>query len=482
MKSRAPRHLYPFWQAALAILASLLFMAPATAFAEDASTSKTLWMASAEVGIGPIGDDVFLHLTPGVTALRPMPLFRCDGSGDECRVLSRLSLHVPLRLRIADGEPETGEVFRREDWHEASDFFRILRRLEYGTFDDPIHLRAGELHSATLGQGTIVGGYYNVITTDHYRLGLQADVEEERWGSELLVNDLTNPNLVGLRAHAKLPYLYDEDHDWRQFTLGASAVTDFTAPTSLVLDEDQSTAAGPDLRPAVQQRQATTLAGADLRWRAIGGESGSLTPYVDFNHHFDIGSGIHSGVLWRQNIGHDIRLTSRLEYRHLRDRYLPHYFDPLYEVTRYQHPPLDDPDLPGPKLTAAASAEPSTRHGGYGEVQARIKEDLTLFAAYSDGSGTTPVDLRLRADYELRERARVGLFYYRAVHGDLDFGDTMAELFDLDGALGAVEARATLWRHIYAHGQFARMWRLHDDGDFESVHLFNIGVGAGATF
>lgn len=480
MTSRVPsKHGIRLAILALTTLAAIAtFPAPATA--DDAS--DTLWMTSAEVGVGPIGDDVFLHLIPRLTILRPMPLFRCDRVDDDCRVLSELSLQVPIRLRIADRPPESDQVFRRRDWHELADFFRVIRRLEYGTTDDPIHVRTGELGPATIGYGTIVGGYYNVITTDHYRPGLQSRIDEKHWAAELLLNDVTGPNLVGLRGEARIPYLYERDSDWQRFTVGTSVITDFTAPHTLVRDDEQNTVAGPDHRPAVADRQATTVWGLDARWRPITGESWTVTPYADINHHFDIGTGVHTGVIWKQDIGEHVRLSSRLEYRQMRDRYRADYFDPLYEVTRYQHPPLAHTEAIGPKLTAAASAPSETRHGGFAQFQARIADDLTVSAAASDGTGSASASLRLRADYDLPDRARLGLFYYRTAHGRLDVGSTLRELIDLDGALAAIEGRATVWGPIYAHGQLARQWRLHDDGDFEHTHLFNVGVGAGTSF
>lgn len=470
------------------VAAALSLGCPALSYADpppppNAEPEGNLWMATGEIGFGPIEEDYFLHLTPRLTLLRPTSLLWCDSDGDEaCETLFETSVQVPLRLRIIDEPPEQGNMLRREDWHEAADYFRILRRVEYGSADDPIHVRTGELGSVNLGNATIVNSYYNTVTTDHYRLGLQGHVDTDRWGGEALINDLTRPNLVGLRARARPEQIFDPDSTRRRFTVGASAVADFTAPTRLATADGQPAVAGPDLFPLVDARDATFIYGADLRWNALRRPSWSLTPYTDFNHHSGLGSGLHIGLLWDQDIGDDLRLSSRLEYRLLLSQYVPDYIDPIYEITRYQHPAYDEPGLAGPKLTAAASFDPRTRHGGFGQLQARIAHLLTLSAAFSDATGPTGADLRLRASVEYEDRARIGVFYYQFAPGERRFSATLGDLVDPDGALTAAEGRFTVWGPVYAHGQFARQWRLRADGQFENIHLWNAGLGAGATF
>ena len=461
-------------------LGALVLLAPASATADD---SRTLWMASGEVGVGPIDEDIFLHLTPRLTFLRPTPLLLCDdGPGQDCESFLEASFQIPLRLRIADREPEQGEILRREDWSDVSDFFRIIRRIEYGSADDPLHLRAGELGSANLGHATIVNGYYNVITTDHYRLGIQGRADQPEWGAELLVNDISHPNLVGIRGQARPSQLYDPDSDRRRVAVGASVVADFNAPTRLATIGDEPAIAGPDHLPVVEDELATLIYGADVEWEAIRKDDWSLTPYADLNHHSRVGSGLHTGLLWSHDFGDSLRLSSRLEYRLLLDRYVPDYIGPLYEITRYQHPAYDEPGLAGPKLTAAVSFDSATRHGGFGQVQARFADLFTLSAAFSDATGPTGADLRLRASIDYEDRARFGAFYYQFVPGEQRLSTTLADLVDLDGSLVVAESRIAIIGPVYAHGQLARQWQLRDNGRFENVHLWNAGLGAGATF
>ncbi len=464
--------------ATAAVIGVALLLATAAASANDGD-SAPLWLTSAEVGVGPIDDALFVHLTPRLSYLRPVPLVGCDGATG-CTTLLEVSLHIPLRISI---DADHDGWLRRRDWREVSDFFRLIRRVEYGSPEESIHLRAGEIGPAHLGHGTLVNGYYNVVTTDHYRLGLNGHIDRPRWGAELLINDLTGPNLVGLRGRYRPPVLYEPDSDAQQFSLGASLVTDLTAPYQLeTVGDSEQPVASPDFHPATETTRPTTAFGVDVRWEGLDRTDWDLTPYTDINHHIGLGSGVHTGVLWNQNFGTSLRLSSRLEYRLLTARYLPDYFDPVYEITRYRHPSMGTGGFAGPKLRAAASADEALRHGGFGQVSARIRNWITLSAAFSDGTGHTGADLRLRASFDYQDRARVGFFFYQFSSGPRDFGSTLRELTRLDGALAALEGRIDIAGPLYAQGQYARQWQLREDGRFDNIHLWNLGLGMGTQF
>ncbi len=453
---------------------------PTVAVAEE--ESPTLWLVSAEAGAGPIDGDLFVNFTPRLTALRPVPLLWCEND-EECETMLEVSLHLPLRLDVTGADDG---IIRREDWLEPRDYFRLLRRLEYGSTQEPLHLRLGEIGPVQLGHGTVVNDYYNVVTTDHYRPGLTAQFDDDRWGAEVLINDLTGPNLFGIRGRWRPEQLYDEDSQWRRVALGASTTADVTAPWQLAEADDDTgdVVAGTGLLPVVDEARPTVVTGVDARWELPAGSGWSITPYTDLNHHFGLGTGVHLGLIWNQQLGEDIRLSSRLEYRLLTGRYIPDYFDHAYELTRYHHPDFTAPDdePAAPRLRAASRISPQTRHGGLLRLQSRFFEWLTLSAAYADATGPTGASLRFRASYDHEDRGRFGVFYAKSAPGERSFGDTMTELFGVDGALTAVEARYTIWGPIYGHGQLAQLWRVTEQGEIDHVYLWNIGVGAGTRF
>ncbi len=435
-----------------------------------------LWLVSGEVGVGPIEEELFLHLPPRLTFLQRLPALLCtDG---DCNTYFEAALQVPLRLRMQDDDDQ-GRL-RGEDWLELSDFFRVIRRLEYGDRSTPLHVKVGELGPANLGHGTIVNGYYNVVSVDHYRLGLMARLDRERYGGEVLVNNLLSPNLLGLRAHARPPGLFERGSSAQSFSLGASVVTDLRAPTLLARDGDELVAVGPDRNPEVAEHQPTVIVGGDLRWHGLQQQGAALTPYVDINHHFGLGSGLHTGAYYSHSFFYGaLNFMTRLEFRLLQGQYLPDYVDPLYELTRFQTPSVQ-PGLAGPKLRVARSNEEEIRHGGFAEIQARILGTIRLSAAYADETGPSAANLRLRISADFAE-ARVGLFYYKFALST-DDRSLFRELVDRDGALVAAEARTAIWGPFYAQALLAQQWLLRDDGHFDNVVLWNAGAGAGFTF
>ena len=462
------------------LITSLTALPAVVAEEAEEEAPRQVWILSGEVGVGPIEEDTFLHINPRLTFLQRLPSLLCT-QGD-CETFFEAALQVPIRLRLVDQDPPQDELLRREDWLELSDYFRVIRRLEYGSNRTPVHLRVGEIGPANLGNGTVVNGYYNVITVDHYRLGLQARVDQERWGGELMANNLVSPNLWGLRAHARPGFLFEQGDTLKSFSLGVSAVADFTAPTRLERGADELVSVGPNLNPVVAERQVTAIVGADLRWHGLGGAMWFTTPYVDVNHHIGLGTGVHvGGFVSRSFFYGAVDLTGRAEYRYLTGRYLPDYIDPLYELTRYQTPAAE-PGLAGPKLRVASSLPDEQRQGYFIQLQTRLLGALDLSAAYADESGPSAANLRLRASAHFNDTARVGLFYYKFALPSESFGDLFRELMDRDGALVAAEARAGIWGPFYAHGQLGQQWRLRDDGVFDNILLWNAGVGAGVTF
>ncbi|RAL24782.1 hypothetical protein DL240_00805 [Lujinxingia litoralis] len=470
-------------RAHLYILLTLTLLAlPATTRAQNTAASDTVLMLSGEAGIGPLDEDIFLSITPRLTYIRPLPALYCPDDS-ACSSLFHASLQIPLRLRLADRHPEQHSLIRQEDWLELSDYLRVLRRLEYGTPNAPLYLRLGELGGASLGHGTIIGGYYNVITTDHYRLGLRAHLDLPRGGVELLANNLASPNLLGIRAHLRpSSFFKNAPRALDRISLGATLVSDLRAPTDLVRTTRGSALAGPTLQPRVASAQPTTLLGFDARIDLLNRPRLSLTPYLDLNTHFGLGSGLHAGLLWRQNIADPVELSAKLEYRHLSDQYLPEYIDPIYEVSRYQTASPVEPGLAGPKLRVAHSADAASRHGFQAWLQTRIAGILTLSAAYEDAQHSGNAALRARAALQLATRLQLAAFYYKTNLDGPQSSGTLNALTNLDGALTLAEGRLGLYGPLYAHARYGGLWKLRDDGTFETVRLWNLGLGAGIQF
>lgn len=470
-----PRNHSPLANLWLVIVAVIVLATPsahAKVFEPDGGST------AAELGFGQIAEDYFLNLELRFSHRWLVPRAGCpDPAADpyDCRTRLSVGLSAPLRLRVIDRQPEQNSVFRTEDWDSLSDYFRIIRHIEYGLPHEAIFLRIGQLGPAIIGHGTIVNGYFNVITTDQYQLGSQLAVNTPFGGFEALLNNIIDPHLLAARIHARPRAFINRASWWDRLAIGASIVSDFTAPTQLDSNPDGSTSVGPHDLPVVLTQQSTTLGGLDLELNLIQTEKFTLTPYTDLNHHFSLGTGWHNGLLSELSISDNLRLSARVEHRLLSSRYLPDYIGPLYEIDRYQFAGWTN-SLPAPKLRIAASPHRDSVHGLFTSGTIHVHENFAFGIAYDDYQGPNNSSLRLRMSVTPSPNLQLGVFYYKA-----NF-DTFTDIFDFDGALIITEARALIHGPFYLKAQYNRLWQLQQDGLYTTVNDWNIGAGATLAF
>ena len=87
--------------------------------------------------VGQSGDDVYMQISP-----------RFEFSAGKWG----FGLQVPLNLLVWEYQDDS-TVIRQEDWDEPSDFFRMIRYVQYGHKRDPLYARFGTLASdSVMGQ------------------------------------------------------------------------------------------------------------------------------------------------------------------------------------------------------------------------------------------------------------------------------------------------------------------------------------------
>jgi hypothetical protein len=436
--------------------------------------------ASVEAGYGHLAEDSFFNLRLKLGYVFDVPQLGCDGpSGDKresatCETNLRLSAQAPLRFRLDDAPPVQGGVLREADWDEATDYLRILRTVEYGHPTEALNAKIGELGPVSIGHGTVVSDYYNVITLDHYQLGVTGSLNTVYGGAELLLNDVVSPSVVGGRVFARPWAFVDKESFLSRVAVGATLVSDLDAPTRLA-GSDGVAQVDEANNPVVAEDQTTALWGVDVEVSLLESESFGLVPYADFVQHTSLGSGVHAGTFVTVRPTDELELLSQLEYRRVSENYLPNYVGPLYEVERFQFKGWGQA-LPAPKVRAAASIDAQAVHGLYGSMTARFDEMLSVTAAYADHQGPANQMVRLKVATRPLESVHLGVFYHK------QHFDQFSEVFDLDGSLAVGEARVGIYGPIFALGTYGRMWRLADAGDYQAVDEWNLGVGASFGF
>lgn len=466
---------------ALTLLGLLGAGAPARA-QSDASHASTEARGgvAAEVGYERVDSDSFLGIRLKLGYTFDVPRAGCDSGDADCRTDLGILLQAPLRLRLSGSAAHDGEVLRGADWDEATDYLKILRNLEYGRAGEALHARVGALGPVSLGHGSIVGDYYNVITTDHYQMGAAAEVNSAYGGVEALVGSLTGPQVVGARAYVHPWAFVDAEHFLARLAVGATWAADLRAPTRPGMVVDPLATGRPVrtddvLNPVVEADQRTTVLGVDAEFALIDSATWNLVPYADFAAHTSLGRGLHAGVFVTNRSFEGVEVGAQLEYRRVGARFLPVYFGPVYGIERYQFKGWGQA-MPAPKVRAAASLAGGDVHGFYGALTARVADLFSASAAFADHEGPDNAVANLRASLTPHESVHLGVFYHK------QYFDGLADLFSLDGALIAGESHVDVYGPVYVFGRYGRLWQIDPDGHYQSVDDWGAGVGASMSF
>ena len=142
----------------------------------------------------------------------------------------------PLNLLVWEYQDDS-TVIRQEDWDEPSDFFRMVRYVQYGHKRDPLYARFGTLAS-DIGHGTIMSRYLNTADLNTFRPGLHTEINLDFGGIELTSDVVTlwgqSSLSVGWHPCSRKPMGFvDPESAFNIFAIGFSYVADFNAPGTL---------------------------------------------------------------------------------------------------------------------------------------------------------------------------------------------------------------------------------------------------------
>jgi len=202
----------------LAIFAGLL---ASIAIPRAIAAQETQQFVSGEVDFGQLDEDAYVtpRVDYGLRVWKDDP--RCVDPA--CDVAFDMLLSAPVRLRVIDAQPADAGVLREEDWDEPSDYARIVRHVEYGNPNGPLHARLGELGPLVIGHGSIMNSYFNVVTPDVYEAGLHLNANTRYGGLQLMLDDVLQPTVFGIRGYVR-PWGQAAANPWTRLSIGVSAV------------------------------------------------------------------------------------------------------------------------------------------------------------------------------------------------------------------------------------------------------------------
>lgn len=412
-----------------------------------------------------------------------------------------LGLQVPINLLLWNtSETITREekthfgVIRKADWpvpsvDNYSNYLRLVRYARYGQKREPLYVHYGQMFGSSLGHGTILDRYNNSLDVNRPRSGLALDVNTDQGGIETFANDIAWPstNVIGTRVYVRpLAFLQKKPPVLDKWAVGVSVMSDRRAPSLYDADGTERERAwvvrdGAMVPVAPRPR---TIVGFDTEIEVLRNSIISLIPYADLNLQLDAGAGFHLGTQanFRFPLFGALNLWSKLEYRAMQRRYVPSYFDALYDLQRFAYPVTVDgaerlvPKADVGRVLPGNGGLADLSHGILGEATAEVLGMVQAGATYFDTPGQKNAkNLMLFATLPKFDQFKVSAYFVRKNFDDLD------EIVALDER--SVLTAAALYKifgPLYFLATFTRTWRPPESGDPDAkpvgVNDWNFGL------
>ncbi|NOX66455.1 MAG: hypothetical protein GXO85_11895 [Chlorobi bacterium] len=267
---------------------------------------------------------------------------------------------------------------RTENFLTTSDYLSIIRYLRWGQKHDPVYARVGALDYATLGYGNIMYLYNNSPSYDARTIGLVFDVDMDTWGVETGYANLAKAGVLGIRSYVrplkfttlgKIPVIGG-------MTVGLSYVTDVDKRAGYIdgyLDDSTKTFIPTDNRGNIQ------IASADLGFPIFQTSVTSLELYYTYTKILDFGSGSAVGALFNFDFT-GVSLRVKFERTWNGKRYIPSYFDALYEIDRFNYD--DQSKIVNSKVRVLDNATMDDANGWYGGLMLDVMSLFRVQGSY----------------------------------------------------------------------------------------------------
>jgi hypothetical protein len=225
-------------------------------------------------------------------------------------------------------DTETGHI-RAKDWDSGYDYFRLLRYLRWGHKLDPVYMRIGTLDAARLGHGFIVNYYTNEASYDDRKIGMEFDLDFGQFGFETMTNNLGRAELMGGRAYYRPLHNLVTIPIIKNFAVGASYATDVDPDVSRNTSDGVSAYGFDAELPLIKTKVFNSMLYYD--WAQISGYSSVEKESRSYGHGQAV--GIQAGL---GNMMGVLDIYAKVERRWLGKEFMPSFFDPFYEIQRFQ--------------------------------------------------------------------------------------------------------------------------------------------------
>lgn len=279
---------------------------------------------------------------------------------------------------------DTQGKMRKENFNEFSDYLSVIRYVRYGYKGEPLYGRLGALDYASMGHGSIIYMYNNSPSFDVRKVGLELDMDFDKFGFETVYGNFGQAGVTGLRGYvrplkftslAEVPII-------SSLEIGASFAEDFnkySGVTKAVFNDSTK-----ELN-VLEDMGRTKIVGADIGLPIHMSDMFTATPYFDYAKIVNFGHGTALGLkLDLHGLGL-VTAQAKLERRFNGDNYLPSYFNSLYEIERFMADP-NGKNTPGKDGNISKAARLQTLgdpgNGYYGELLVRVFNAFDILGSY----------------------------------------------------------------------------------------------------
>jgi hypothetical protein len=220
---------------------------------------------------------------------------------------------------------------RKQDFNEFSDYLSIIRYIRYGTKNDPVFVKVGALDYYTLGYGNIILNYNNSPSYDSRKIGLVTDIDFGEFGIESIYSNFLESGIVGVRGYVR-PLKFTTAGNIPiigNLTLGGTYAVDFNKYAGIVFNQPQTTNFSSD-------KGSIKIIGIDLGLPLLSTRMLGVQLYSDATKIISFGSGAAVGIKVDLNGLGFVKASAQLERRFNNSNYIAAYFNPLYEIERYE--------------------------------------------------------------------------------------------------------------------------------------------------
>jgi hypothetical protein len=261
---------------------------------------------------------------------------------------------------------------RKENFNEFSDYLSVIRYLRYGLKNDPVYIKLGALDYYTLGHGSIMYLYNNSPTYDVRKIGLVVDIDFGPFGFESIYSKFGEAGVAGIRGYVR-PLKFSSAGDipiLGNLEVGVSYAGDF--------DKNAGKISG-TYTNVMKDEGAISILGFDLGLPIIQGAMANLTLYLDYVSISGFGGGTATGAILNFNPLGLVSGSVKLERRFNGEKYIPSYFNSLYELERFKVDASTGTFISKAQLLASTT---NLGNGFYGELGVNVLGLINILGSY----------------------------------------------------------------------------------------------------